>query len=518
MYIKKSRAFIKGKTYEYLRLVQGIRVGSKVKHKVIAYLGRSDDPASAASFLFHKSPLSSNKQQARLYGLPMACNFVMEKILDLSSIFTAVFPASVPKDLFLLIKLMILSRIINPDSKLSLTRWYHHLYLPEKLPKTIDVHKFYGALDYLIEKKEPIEQELYKKLVKEELIDITLVFYDLTSSYFEGEDCDIAKFGHSRDHRTDCLQITLGLVIDKTGLPIFHEVFEGNMSDSKTVKGILQKVKNVLSIKNIIFVADKGMLSPENVAELENLAKDGYTYIISQSPRTGYEDFKTYLLQKDKWIMLSNTLYFTQTKDIQTKDTTTNSGLILCCNPKTALKAKYTRDEKIDKLTSFIATELSKETLFKRKQSKNTIHDRIIKKLHSSHASKYFDSKDNFKLKEEILAKEELLDGVWVLTGNANLTPVEMVKTYKQEAEIESSFRVIKNVVEIRPIYHYSQARVRAHVFICVLAYLAARILERKTGQTIKMLKEKYMTSVIIDGDTPTSSKQIIGKTIDFTS
>lgn len=508
MYIKKSRVFIKGKTYEYLRLVQGVRVGSKVKHKVIAYLGRSDDPASAAAFLFHKSPLSNNKQQARLYGLPMACNFVIEKILDLSSILTAVFPASVPKGLFLLIKLMILSRIINPESKLSLTRWYQHLYLPEKLPKTIDVHKFYGALDYLIEKKEPIEQELYKRLVKEELIDTTLVFYDLTSSYFEGEDCDIAKFGHSRDHRSDCLQITLGLVIDKGGLPLYHEVFEGNMSDSKTVKGILDKVKNVLSIKNIIFVADKGMLSPENMEELKKLEKDGYTYIISQSPRTGYDNLKPYLLEKASWESISSTLYFTKTND----------GLILCYNPKTALKAKYTRDEKIDKLTSFIATELSKETLSKRKQSKNTIHDRIIKKLHSSHASKYFDSKDNFKLKEEILAKEELLDGVWVLTGNANLTPKEMVKTYKQEAKIESSFRVIKDVVEIRPIYHYNVNRVRAHVFICVLSYLAARILERKTGQTIKMLKEKYMTSVIIDGDTPTSPKQIIGKTIDFTS
>ena len=130
MYIKKSRAFIGGKTYEYLRLVQGVRVGSKVKHKVVAYLGRTDDPASAASFLFAKTPIKNGKQQARLYALPMACHQIMENILDLPSISTAVFPASLPKDTLLLIKLMILSRIINPESNLSLSRWYHHLYLP----------------------------------------------------------------------------------------------------------------------------------------------------------------------------------------------------------------------------------------------------------------------------------------------------------------------------------------------------------------------------------------------------
>lgn len=505
MYIKKSRAFINGKTYEYLRLVQGIRVGSKIKHRVVAYLGRTDDPASAASFLFHKTPVKNGKQQARLYALPIACNQILEKILDLPSILTKVFPVNIPKDTILLIKLMILSRIINAESKLSLTRWYHHLYLPEKLPKAIDVHAFYKTLDYLMGHKEEIEQHLFNRLKQQELIDATVIFYDLTSSYFEGEECGIAKYGHTRDHRQDCLQITVGLVIDKSGLPIYHEVFEGNMLDQKTVRGILDKVKNVLSIKNILFVADKGMLSPVNVAKLEQLAIDGYTYILSQSPRTGYESLKPYLSRKDTWRQLSDTLYFTKTQ-----------GLVLCCNPKTAKKAKHTREEKIEKLTTFIAAELAKATKTKRAQNKNAIHDRIVKKLHASHMGKYFDVKDTFKKREEVIAKEEFLDGVWVLTTNTNLTEEETIEAYKQEATIEASFRVIKDVVEIRPIYHYNANRVKAHVFICVLSYLVGRLLERKTGQTIKMLKEKYMASVIVDGDTPTSPKQIIGGSIDF--
>ena len=505
MYIKKSRAFIRGKTYEYLRLVQGVRVGSKVIHKVVAYLGRTDDPTSAASFLFNKAPVQDAKQQARLYGLPMACNQIIEKVLDLPALFSRVLPASTPANTFLLIKLMILSRIINPESKLSLTRWYHHLYLPEQLPKTIDVHKFYDALDCLLIHKETIEKLLYEKLRDQNLVDTTMVFYDLTSSYFEGESCEMAAYGHSRDKRSDLLQITLGLVIDKSGLPIYHEVFEGNMLDKKTVKGILDKVKTTLAIKNILFVADKGMLSPDNIEHLEQLAKDGYTYILSQSPRTGYAQFREYLLKKDAWTALSDTLHYTAT----------DKG-VLCYNPQTAKKAKHTRDEKLAKCITFIATEEAKATKDKRAQSKDTIHDRIVRKLHTSHASKYFDPKDNFKKKEEIITKEELLDGVFVLTGNTSLAPDEMIKAYKQEAIIEHSFRIIKDVVELRPIYHYNSNRVKAHVFLCVLSYLVAALLERKTGKTIKMLKEKYMTSVIVNGDTPTSPKKIIGEGIDF--
>lgn len=503
MYIKKSRAIIKGRTYEYLRLVQGIRVGTKIKHKVVAYLGRIDDPSSAASFLFNKSPVK-NEQHARLYALPMACNQIIEQVINLPAILTKVFSTSVPKETLLLIKLMILSRLLNPESKLSLTRWYQHLYLPDHLPKKIDVHQFYTALDNLIVKKEEIEKELFIHLREQGLIGATIVFYDLTSSYFEGEECEIAKFGHSRDKRPDCLQITIGLVIDQSGLPIFHEVFAGNMSDGKTVKGILDKVRQVLSIKNILFVADKGMLSPDNIVELEKLTTDGYTYILSQSPRTGYDTLKSFLAQKDTWKKLTEALHYTVTAE--------KGGLILCYNPFTAKKAKITRDAKIEKLTTFITLELAK-TEAKRKQDKQIIHDRIIKKLHSSHAGKYF-TKDTFQKKETVIRKEELLDGVWVLTGNTKLTPEEIIEAYKQEATIESSFRVIKDVVELRPIYHYNSQRVKAHVFICVLSYLVARLLERKTRQTIKTLKEKYMASVIMNGNTPSSPKQIIGGTI----
>lgn len=492
MYIKTFHKKVGDKIYTYQYLVRSQRVGKNVVTKILSPLGSVADPYSPASYInsLSKAPSADTVTQARLYTLPMACHLLIEKTLGLTEAIKSIMP-SLTINVPLLTKLMIISRILNPESKLSLTRWYQNLYLPEKLPKTIDVHSFYKTLDMLIEHKEEIEKYLFQRLKSQQLIDADVVFYDLTSSYFEGEECEIAKFGHSRDKRSDCLQITIGLVIDKSGLPLYHEVFEGNMSDSKTVKGILDKVRNTLAIKNILFVADKGMLSPDNIVELEKLAKeDGYTYILSQSPRTGYDTLKSSLAQKDNtWEKLTEALYYTVKK-----------GLILCYNPFTAKKAKATRDIKIEKLTDFIATELAKTTKTKRKQDKQIIHDRIIKKLHASHAGKYFNGKNDFSKKEEVIKKEELLDGVWVLTGNTKLAPEEIVEAYKQEASIESSFRVIKDVVEVRPIYHYNPQRVKAHVFICVLSYLVARLLERKTGQSIKKLKEKYMTSVILEG------------------
>lgn len=493
MYIKTFHKKVKDKVYAYQYLVRSQRVGKNVVTKILSPLGSVTDPYSPASYIGNLSKeLTSGKvTQARLYTLPMACHLLIEKTLGLTEAIKEII-SPVKLTVPLLTKLMIISRIINPESKLSLTRWYQNLYLPEKLPKSIDVHDFYKTLDILIEHKEEIEKYLFQRLKSQQLIDITVVFYDLTSSYFEGEECEIAKFGHSRDKRPDCLQITIGLVIDKSGLPIFHEVFEGNMSDSKTVKGILDKVKNTLAIKNILFVADKGMLSPDNIVELEKLKEDGYTYILSQSARTGFDNFKTLLSQKDNtWTKLTEALYFTKTEE----------GLVLCYNPFTAAKAKQTREEKLTKLSAFITTELAKAKKTKRAQNESDIHDRIIKKLHTSHAVKYFNVKDTFTKREEVMSKEELLDGVWALTGNTSLTPEEIVKTYKKEAEIEASFRVIKDVVDIRPIYHYNPQRVKAHVFICVLSYLVGRLLERKAGQSIKMLKEKYMTSVISEGN-----------------
>lgn len=518
MYVKKTTLKRGERSYTYATLVQAYRVGVTVKHRTIANLGRIDNPNSPASFIL---PLVQNKPLiargiARLYALPMSIHSIWGE-LTLSTIITTTVSEQVTTDVALLTKLMVMGRIINPDSKLSLTRWYHHLYLPDKLPKTIDVHSFYRSLDYLMIHKEEIEKRLFARLSEKELIDATIVFYDLTSSYFEGEDVGMARFGYSRDHRSDCLQITLGMVIDRrNSLPLYHEVFEGNMADGKTVKGILEKLKETLSLRNIIFVADKGMLTPDNLSELQS---NGYQSILSESVRNAFsqKQREELFLQKDtfeKMEGMQDSLWYTKTED------KTDKEVIVCYNQYTAAKAKQTRDKKLKTLEMFIA-----ETKEKHKGAKGgelqKVRDVILAKLVTAHARKYFDTKEQsvianlFLLKQDIVEREEYMDGMWIVRSNtSNLTTEQLIKTYKDLKIIEASFKVIKDVIELRPIYHHKDERVKGHVFICILAYLVTRLLEQKTGQTIKILKEEHMTSVIINGNSSTEPQQIIGGNI----
>jgi len=503
MYVKKTTMRRGEKTYTYATMVQAYRVGATIKHRTVARLGRVDKPfASFILPLIEKQQTqlaSSAPYPAKLYALPMAIHSLW-KNMGLSDIITgALRNGQVKTNVSLLAELMTMGRILHPDSKLSLTRWYASLYLPDALPKAIDVHAFYRSLDYLMEQKETIERHLYHKMKEKHLIKTTLLFYDLTSSYFEGEDCPIATYGYSRDHRSDRIQITLGLVLDSSGLPLYHEVFPGNMLDQKTVQTIIGKLSTNFSFTNILFVADKGMLSEDNLAAITS---KGYDYIISQSPRTDYEHNKEKIAQKDTWTEYTPALFFTKTAN----------GDILCYNSQTAKKAMATRERKLAELTTYLAAEQAKETQPKRKQTKAAIHDRIIRKLQKTHATKYFDTKNDFTKKQEILDKENLLDGVWILkSSKQTLTPEEIISNYKQEASIESAFRIIKDVIHLRPIYHYNTEHVKGHVFICVLAYLVTKLLEQKTGETIKSLREKYMTAVIVQAKNPAEPDMIVG-------
>jgi transposase len=514
MYTHISKKRVGNKTYEYLQLIEGYRVGAKVKKRILHNFGRIDNGKSSASYV--QKLINQTKsitpqqlaetistQEAKLYALPTAIYTLCIKELDLSSLFKNIFSNSHIKiDVLLLTTLMIIHRIIDPDSKLSLTRWYKHILLPTPLPKNIDVHTLYYTLDYLIEKKEPIEKALYNQLQRKQLIDATIVFYDLTSSYFEGEEVSMAHKGYSRDHRPDCLQITLGLVIDrKNGLPLYHDIFEGNMNDSKTVKEILTKLQTMYNLQNVIFVADKGMLTADNLKELK---EKKYQSILSESIRNA-------MTQKQREDMFQKKDTFTKLKDLEETlwyiQTTDKNGekIIVCYNQYTAAKAKHTRDEKIRKLKDYINETKKKHKDEIEKKAIQKVRDMILAKLVTARARKYFDTKekdtlaDLFLLKQEVVSREEHMDGMWVVRGNTErLTTQELITTYKDLKKIEASFRTIKDVIELRPVYHRKDERVKGHVFICILAFLVTRILEMKTETTVKMLREKYMTAVAL--------------------
>ncbi len=500
MYVRISRVKKKSGIYEYYQLVESIRVGTTITKRVVCSFGSTSTPTLPASLL----ELFLSKTSAKLYAFPTAIYQLCVRDLDLMNIFDRVFHATrITSDIFLLTSLMIIHRIIDPDSKLALTRWYKNIMLPVSLPKEIDVSHFYYTLDYLLSKKEEIEKALFDRLNDKELIDTTIVFYDLTSSYFEGDDVEMGAKGYSRDHRPDRPQITLGLVIDrKNGLPLYHEVYEGNMSDSKTVKGILNKLANLFAIKNVIFVADKGMLTPDNLLELK---EKGYQSILSESIRNALSKEQreelSLQLQNDTFGKIADNLWYVKTKDKDGKE------IILCYNQYTAAKAKDTRDTKIKRLQMFIVETKEKHKEETEQKAIQKVRDTILAKLVVSHARKYFDTKDKkiladlFPIKQGIITREEHTDGFWVVRSNTkDLSTEQLITTYKDLKTIEASFRTIKDVVELRPIYHHKDDRVKGHVFICILAFLVTRLLEQKTGKTIKTIREENAASVAIPG------------------
>ena len=499
MYVRISRVKKASGIYEYYQLVESKRVGTTILKKVICSFGSTTAPTLPSSFL----KLFLAGTPPKLYAFPTAIYQICRNDIVLQDIFTEVFHSSrITTDVFLLSVLMIIHRIIDPDSKLALTRWYKNILLPVPLPKELDVSTLYYTLDYLVEKKEEIEKRLFTHLKENGMIVSTIVFYDLTSSYFEGEEVPMASYGYSRDHRPDRVQITLGLVLDKTGLPLYHEVFEGNMTDAKTVKGVLSKLQDMFQIKEVIFVADKGMLTQDNLKELE---EKKYQSILSESIRHSLSQKTREELfgQKETFTKLPDmeeTLWYKKTQD---KDGKT---VIVCYNQYTAQKAKQTRDAKLKKLKTFImeTKEKHKKAVGKELQK---LRDMILAKLVQSHTRKYFDTigqstaADLFPVKQDVIDREECIDGMWIIRSNTKeLTTGQLITTYKDLKTIEASFRTIKDVVELRPIYHHKDDRVKGHIFICILAFLVTKLLEKKTNKSIKMLREEYTCAVAIPG------------------
>ena len=530
MHLRIVRTIYKGKTREYLQAVESVRVGTQINKRVLASLGRIDDPDSPASYILQGKMFEG--KEAKLYALPTAIYTIVNNTLQLPSLFAEFFGKK-GTDVITVTLLMIIHRIIDPDSKLSLTRWYKNILLPITLPKTLKVHTLYHILDLLFEKKEQIEQYLFTLLKQQGYIEASIVFYDITSSYFEGDKCPLGKKAYSRDHRPDRPQIILGLVIDKKNkLPVYSEVHMGNMSEPETVKQIIEKLKSKFSITEVIFVADKGMLTPENITELQN---NNYQYILSQCMDEAFtqETRKTLFEQKETMLRLpeeqeskeqeTDTLWYTEMPDKN------NGKIIVCYNPKTYALANHTRSEKIKRLKAFITDtkkknkeeiELTKdpeEKLMKIQKVRDTILARLVK----SRGRKYFDLKiDNhediqfdglFTLKQNVADREEHMDGFFLVKPKANLSTEELIKSYKDLKMIEDSFRTLKTFIELRPIYHWTEKRVKAHVFLCVLSFLVGRVLEIKTGKTIKMLREEHAASVAIPSDREGYQPLILG-------
>ena len=368
---------------------------------------------------------------------------------------------------------MIIARIINSKSKLATARGFNRQTSSNSLGQLLNLEKatendLYDALDWLLENQGKIEDKLAKKHLKSG----SLVLYDVTSSYLEGTGCELGEYGYNRDQKKGKTQIVFGLLCDSNGCPLAVEVFSGNTKDSATLINQIEKVRKRFGIKNVIWVSARGILSNNQINEAVKPV-EGLDYI------TGLTKPQIRLLAEAEEIQLGlfdelNLVEF-ESEDYP------EERLIACRNPLIAEKNQKQREallQVVEKELELIVKATKREKRALKGQDKIAL--RVGKVLNKYKVNKYYtldikETEFNYSRREELIAQEIALDGVYVLRTSVKQAVMDApttVKAYKSLSQVEEAFRCYKSIdLKVRPIYHYKGERVKAHIFLCMLAY-----------------------------------------------
>lgn len=361
---------------------------------------------------------------------------------------------------------MVAARILEPDSKLATTRWWKNTTLPDILGVSDAMETdLYEAMDWLLERQDLIE----KKLARRHLQDGGLVLYDLTSSYFEGKCCPLATFGHNRDGKKGKLQVNYGLLTDGRGVPVAASVFEGNTADPKTLMPQVEMVRERFGISEMVLVGDRGMISQKHIGELKE--RGGVDWITA---------LKSGAIQK---LLNGETLQLGLFDERNLFEFThpdyPGERLIACRNPDLARQREHKRQALLD-ATIRELEKVKKMVEGGRLKGKGQIGVRVGKVVNKYKMAKHLtleilDDSFIFQVKKEKVMEEGALDGVYVIRTSLSrdrMSSEDTVRSYKELSQVEQAFRSFKSIdLEVRPIHHHLGNRVRAHIFLCMLAY-----------------------------------------------
>ena len=368
---------------------------------------------------------------------------------------------------------MIVARILQPSSKLAMARGLDVDTASSSLGEVLDLSRadeddLYAAMDWLLQRQSAIESQLAGK----HLSNGSLVLYDLTSSYFEGRHCPLAKFGHSRDERSGNPQIVYGLLTDAQGCPVAVEVFAGNTADPNTVKDQIEKLRQRFGLERVILVGDRGTLTSARLRE--DLQKQpGIEWI------TALRAPQIQTLAKHGVLQMS--LFDQRAWAEITHPDFPGERLIACRNPLLAEERARKRKELLA-ATEKDLVKIQQATQRARRpfRGKERITLRVGKVLGRYKMAKHFncqfeEHQFRFERSQASIDRESELDGIYVIRTNvavAQASSEDAVRHYKELSNVERAFRSLKSVdLKVRPIHHRTENRVRAHIFLCMLAY-----------------------------------------------
>ncbi len=487
------------KTYYYL--VEGRREGGKVKQKVLQYLGTGEDIGKQRREVSEKrrEVVDIAVNSSLDYGPVIALHTLALRI-GLPEIIRRYATKGGGQDIGKLVEIMVINRCLDPVSRNRLKEWYELTALPVLLgipPSKLHPQIFYNAMDYLTDEAIlKIQREIYRNVSRMYGIDTSHIFYDLTSTYFEGTECPIAEFGHSSDKRPDKLQINIGVAVDKDCIPITHEVFPGSVKDVSTLVESAQRLKSEFGIDGPIIVVDRGMISRKNLTKLRDLQ---YHYIIAR--KMGQLEKRVVYKIPDEDYAEARLINSLEERELfLTERVVKDARWIICWNREKAEDDSAFRDLMISK--SILELEHVKKGCGKRSlKSKEEIYHAASSILEKRGTKGFFDIKINkrgaprlkFDLNDSNIEKACKLDGKYIIeTSDFSLKEIEVAQEYLDRDVVEKFFQTLKDVIGLRPIYVYTEQHVKAHVFICTLAVLLLSILRKvlkKAGKDMSAVR-----------------------------
>lgn len=486
MYFRLTRRQANGQTYTYLQLVEAYREDGKNRQRVLLSLGNVDQ-------LQHDGQLARLVQSLqRVAGVPMPSaqrdELRTERVLEYGGVRLAqqlweqfgltgllaglLKPRRYQFDVIAAIATMAFNRLLAPKSELAIFAWRDRLWWPEFAHAPLELAHLYRALDALIEIKQPLEEALFARLRDLFNLEVDVVFYDLTSSYFEGDGPPMAAYGYSRDKRPDRRQVLLALACDKHGFPVAHEVLPGNRADVSTVRQLIDALQQRFRLRRIIFVSDSGMVSEANLQALDEAQ---YEYLVAVRKRR--------IADADRFAPADLSQYESVCHRVRayvSEGDRPGARYVCCYSEPRAEEQRQIREarlqrgqEALDKLAAQVAEGRLKDA--------SKIAARAATALQKAGARKYFqyeadEGEFSFGRNEAQIAAEQRLEGrYFLLTNAARFDANDAVDAFFTLQEVERAFREMKDFLRLRPIYHWTDRRVRAHIFVCVLAYLLER-------------------------------------------
>jgi hypothetical protein len=474
MFVRLKTVQAPGRTYQYVQVVESRWEHGRSRQRVVGNLGRLDELLASGSLERMVASLAKHCPGVRVLdaqrrgALEVESDRTWGPVLVFDRLWEELGLQGLLRDVGRRRKLafdfermvfaQVLQRLCEPGSDLRGSKWIDTVHEPSFAP--LQLRHFYRCLAPLWSAKTRIERALYERGLDLFNQTLDLVFFDTTSTYFEGTSLDgWAKRGKSKDHRPDHLQLVVGAVIRQDGTPITCEIWPGNTADVTTLVPVVQGLQGRFRIEKVVIVCDRGMVSAANLAAI---TAAGYEYIVGMKMRRQVEVRDDVLGRAGRYQEVAENL---RVKEVWVED----RRYVICENPEEAAKDRADREAILAKLRQKLAAGGVKALIA------NRGYKRFLRVRGMA-----------AEIDAQVIAAEARYDGRYILRTTTSLPAAAVALAYKQLCWIERLWRDLKDVMEVRPIFHHlKKDNVRGHIFVCFLAlYLAAELKRRlKTAQ-----------------------------------